>query len=61
MDEYISSFLNTRLLGDDYENICDEKTDFIYPRKGTNKKGITFDNCQALVPIPRNQIQVDGG
>jgi len=38
-DELISSFLNTRLLGDDYENICDEETHFIYPRKGTNKKG----------------------
>ena len=38
-DELISSFLNTRLIGDEYENICDEETHFIYPKKGTNKKG----------------------
>jgi len=38
-DEIISSFLNTRILADDYENICDEDTHFIYPKQGTNKKG----------------------
>ena len=43
-DELISSFLNTRLLGDDYENICDEETHFIYPKKGTNKKGSMMSN-----------------
>lgn len=39
-DELVSSFLNTRLIGDEYENICDEETLFIYPKKGTNKKGM---------------------
>jgi len=38
-DEIISSFLNTRILADDFENICDEDTHFIYPKQGTNKKG----------------------
>lgn len=38
-DEIVSSFLNTRILADDYENICDEDTHFIYPKQGTNKKG----------------------
>ena len=50
-DELISSFLNTRLLGDDYENICDEETHFIYPRKGTNKKGSKDNNVSMLRPI----------
>ena len=50
-DELISSFLNTRLLGDDYENICDEETHFIYPRKGTNKKGNKDTNISMLWPI----------
>ena len=38
-ENLISSFLNTRLLGDDYENICDDETHFIYPKQGTNKQG----------------------
>ena len=50
-DEIVSSFLNTRILADDYENICDEDTHFIYPKQGTNKKGSNQINFRGHVNL----------